>query len=155
MATCADFLQALHSKCGFEPVGKEETPSRLRLAGRVVDGQTNSNTKNWLIVLQRLLRSSRGAGWSVDVSKHYLVPTERMVYEWRLIFQGEVLSNHYPAILQVIRSAPVSSRGEVTEIPLAGVNANRNNPAGGRRGAGNYGTVPVGPLALHARLMGG
>lgn len=155
MATVRDLGLALRQKAGFELVAHEEAPNRLRLAGRIREGQTNLNTKNWLLVMDRLLRVSKKSNWSVDLSKHYILPAEKMLYEWRIIFQGEKLVDQYPQILQAIKSAAVAARGEVQEIALTGASSDRNALGGGRRGAGLTDRTAVGPLALNSRQMGG
>lgn len=157
MSDPRNILAALKRKCGFEHVTVNASDKQLRIEGRVRDAATNLNSKNWTILKTRLCLASRGKAWSVDISKHFFVPEggARLMFAWRIIFHGESLAQNYPFIAGVIDASPTANSGEVTEIALAGTSADRNNTAGGRRGAGFEGRVAVGPLALQARLLGG
>ncbi len=155
--TAKELVAALRAKVGFEVVAQSETPGQLRLLGRIPDDRLGLNGNNWKIVMWRLLEAMElGRPWKVDLSKSYFIKkeTKRMVYAWRILLQGEGLAAHYADVVNLIKTSP-SARAEVMEIPLGGVDADRNNTAGGRRGAGPSGTVKVGPEAAALKRQGG
>jgi len=149
-------FSALRKKAGFEVVSHNESANQLRLLGRIPDDAFGLNSNNWKIVKYRLLEVMEDRSWKVDLSKSYFIKkeTKKMVFAWRVLFQGEGIANHYEEIAHLIEFSP-SARSEVLEVPLPGAGADRNNTAGGRRGAGPVGTVPVGPMALQRKMMGG
>jgi hypothetical protein len=149
-----DIVHALNQKAGFELVEHSSSPSQLRLLGRVPLDKESRNINNWLIVIRQLLLGSVKAAWKTDISKDYFLMGDKVIYAWRVILQAESIETHLPEIIKVISTAPQSSRSEVTEMPLSGVNANRNSTMGGKRGAGPIDRVPTGPMAVHAKQMG-
>jgi hypothetical protein len=152
--TPRDLVQAMNQKAGFELVEHSVSASQLRLLGRVPLDKLGLNMNNWLIVIRQLLLECAKASWKTDISKDYFLMGDKVVYAWRIILQAESIDAHLAEIIQVVLGAPQSSRSEVTEMPLPGVNANRNSTAGGRRGAGPIDRVPTGPMAVHAKQMG-
>lgn len=156
MATPAStVLSALRAKVGFEAVSKNETPAQLWILGRIPDDTQGLNGNNWKIVMWRLLQAMKNRPWKADLSKDYFIKEEtgKLVFAWRVILQGKDIAKHYADIANIIQTSP-SARAEVMEIPLSG-GADRNNPAGGRRGAGPAGTVAVGPMAVQQKMRGG
>jgi hypothetical protein len=155
MSTPADKLfLALRKKVGFEVVSQAESPNQLRILGRIPGDRLGSNEGNWKIVKWRLLKAMESRPWKVDLSKSYFIKkeTDKMVFAWRILLQGEDIAQHYADVISIIESSP-QSRAEVMEIPLLG--NSRNDTAGGKRGAGPAGMVPVGPMAVQNKMRGG
>jgi hypothetical protein len=156
MSTTANQLfAALRKRVGLEVVSHTETPNQLRILGRIPEDALGLNGNNWKIVKYRLLLAMEDRPWKVDLSKSYFIrkETQKMVFAWRVLLQGENVAQHYADVINIIETSP-SARAEVLEIPLA-AGGDRNNTAGGRRGAGPVGTVPVGPGAFQTKAMGG
>lgn len=154
----APVLAALRAKTGFEVVSHNDAnPHQLRLVGRVPADQGGLNMNNWKILMYRLYLAMEQRPWKVDFSKSYFIQerTKKLVFAWRVIFQGEHLGQHFADIVQLITTSPNTARADVTEMPLVGVSADRNSTAGGKRGAGLFGKVLTGPLAANAKNMGG
>lgn len=154
MATLREVTSALRAKCQYEVVSAEEKESQVRLVGRIKEGQTTTPMKNWLLLLHHLL-SNQGAAWKVDASKYYFLSGGRLVFGWRLLFQGAGIASQYGEIAAVIGSAPFDNSVEVTSVRLGGVDADRNAGGVGRRGASPIDKAVVGPMALSARMRGG
>jgi hypothetical protein len=87
----------------------------------------------------------------VDISKQYFLRNERVLFGWRLIFQGEGVAEHLPKICEAVSNAP-RAKAVVEEQPLAGARGDRNAPRGGKGAQGVLGAV-VGPMAI-AQQMG-
>jgi hypothetical protein len=155
MTTASQLFAALRKKVGFEVVSQSETPGQLRILGRIPDDGMSLNLNNWKIVKYRLLMAMEDRPWKVDISKSYFIKkeTKKLVFAWRVLLQGDEVAKHYADIINLIVTSP-SARADVMEIPL-GVGADRNNTAGGKRGAGMMGTVAVGPGAVKQKQMGG
>lgn len=154
----APVFAAMRKKAGFEVVShNDDNPGQLRMLGRVPEDRAGLNMNNWKIMMYRLYTAMKNRPWKVDFSKSYFIQdrTEKLVFAWRVIFQGENLAAHYAEITHLIATAPIPSRAEVTEMPLTGVSADRNSTEGGRRGAGKFGSVLTGPLAVQAKRNGG
>lgn len=146
----SQILQNLHVRGGFEVVNKSAKDTQIRLMGRV----PKQSMAGWLIIVQRLLLAS-GAGWSADISKQYFLRNERVVFGWRVIFQGPELETHITAIEQVITNAP-RARAVVDEVPLVGARASRNEPGNTGKGAQGILKAAVGPMAVaKAQYMAG
>lgn len=157
MSTKALFA-AMQKKAGFEAVSvSEPSPNQIRALGRIPEDVGGMNMGNWKILMYRLYTVMAERAWKVDISKSYFIKeeTKKLVFAWRVILQGENLTQHLPEIIQIIQASPVSARAEVTEIPLAGAASNRGKVTGGRRGAGPSSQTLVGPAAAQAKLMGG
>jgi hypothetical protein len=155
--TLSQLFSALRKKVGFEVVSHNESPNQLRILGRIPEDVGGLNGNNWKILKYRLLMAMKDRPWKVDLSKSYFIKeeTQKLVFAWRILLQGADVAQHYTDILNLVTSSPKSARVEVTEIPLGGASADRNNTAGGRRGAGPSGSVLVGPMAVRAKSMGG
>lgn len=133
-------VQALYKKNGFEILSKDESPSQLRLMGRVhapFMGQ-------WKVTMQRLLAMQENAPWKVDISKNYFLRANKVFYGWRLVFQAPDIVALYEELTKTILAAPASARNEVTEIPLIGTHRDPER-------VGVAGTVAVGPMAIRRR----
>lgn len=159
MAASAKVLlfQALRKRVGFEVVSEHEAANQLRIVGRIADDALGLNENNWIIVMYRLLTAMEERPWKADLSKWYFKKKEtgKVVHARRIILQGENISQHYADITNIIATSP-QARVEVNEIPLGdGREQNRNNTAGGKRGAGAMGSVAVGQAAATIRNMGG
>ena len=155
-----ELYAALRKVCGFEMVSETEGPKQLRAIGRILADRVGRNEENWKIVMYRLLSAMENRPWKADLSKWYFIKleTKKLVHARRVILQGENIARHYEDITHIILSSPPARTPEISEnweIPLAGVSADRNNSAGGRRGAGPTDKVAVGPLAVNRQKMGG
>lgn len=149
---------ALRKKTGFEVVSVgEPTPHQLRVLGRVLDDPAGLNMNNWKILMHRLYTAMTDRPWKVDISKSYFLyeATAKLVFAWRLIFQGQNIADHYNEMTELVLTAPASVRADVTEMVLSGASADRNSTHGGRRGAGLMGKVVVGPMAVAQKMRGG
>jgi len=145
-----DLLNQLHTRGGFELVNQSTTETQARLMGRVHRNAMGA----WLILVQNLLLRS-GQGWSVDISKQYFLRDGRVVYAWRLIFQGKELERAMPDICQTIINAP-RAKSVIEEQPLVGARANRNAPNAKGKGAQGVLTAAVGPMAVaQAQFLAG
>jgi len=122
---------ALLQKCGFEATDVTPGPNQVRILGRV----PTARLQDWLFVLDNLDANS-GNLWTCDLSKKYFRRNKRLVYAWRLIFQGEEVLQHLHDIIRVVNTSARSARQEITEFPLIGASPNRDMPPEpGRRGA--------------------
>ena len=114
----ADVYAALMQKCGFEVLEEAENQRQLRISGRCA-------LERWaffLPVIHKLITTSDKPGnpWTCDVSKKYIVPNGKVLYTWRLIFQGKELQGQYADIISTIRSAPRPARVELDRQLLPG-----------------------------------
>ncbi len=155
MSTLNLLTTALYKRCGYQLINTKEALNQLRLAGRILPDPLNRNLENWLILTGRLLDASTGKQWTIDISKHYFRKGGKTVFEWRIIVQGEDVAQYYDELQKYVSSSPQSSRVEMREMPLTGASKDRNNPAGGKRGAGFTDRMMVGPLAVANRKAGG
>ena len=135
---------ALNKKVGFEVVTHKIADNQIRLVGR----SPSQTTGTWLRVIQNLLVYGDSAPWSVDVSKQYFMRGQKLMYGWRLIFQGEGVSQYLQHIIQVVNSTPEVQQ-QLMEVPLH-TGRDRNSLRNGK-GAQSVIGARVGPLAL----MGG
>lgn len=156
MSSITELVRAMNQKAGFELVDHSSSPAQVRLLGRVPLDRAGLNMGNWLLVIRQLLLHSRKAAWKTDISKDYFLlgTSDKVVYAWRIILQADALEQHLGEITALIAGSPQSSRSEVTEMPLAGVTADRNSTMGGRRGAGLVDKVAIGPMAIASKQMG-
>lgn len=157
MATLDDLFAVLQHKAGLEVVNHTLTaPSRLRVLGRLPMDRAGTNINNWKVLMDRLLTATeRGRPWSVDLSKSYFKKAGKVVYAWRLIFQADEVEKQYADIINIIRTSPQAARQVPDEVRLYGVEQDRNNPAGGKRGAGMTDKTAVGAAAAMRKSMGG
>jgi hypothetical protein len=117
------------------------------LIGRV----PNALVKNWLIIVRQLLIRGAEAPWSVDISKSYFLRSGRVMFGWRLIFQGQDIAQHAVDMVSTITNSP-RAKATIESQPLAGASANRNQQTpGSLRGAAPSGSAVVGPMA--SRMM--
>jgi hypothetical protein len=146
-----DLLHKLQVRGGFETVNNTGTNTQLRILGRVPKDAMNG----WLIVVQRFLAASEKADWTVDVSKQYFLKNEKVVFGWRLIFQGDTVWDQIDELGKIVTNAP-RPRAVVDEQPLSGANPNRNVPSATGKGAQGVLKAAVGPVAVaQARAMQG
>jgi hypothetical protein len=156
MSTPAELFQVLRRKAGFEMVTHTVNETRLRVVGRLPLDRQGANMNNWKVLMLRMLSAAdHGRPWSVDISKHYFKKAGKLVYGWRVIFQGPEILKHLADIINVISTSPGAAKPEPEFVTLHGLPPDRNNPAGGKAGAGPTGTVPVGPIAVMRKSMGG
>jgi hypothetical protein len=131
---------ALRVKCGFEATDINGGANQTRILGRV----PTNRMPDWLFVLDSIDTAS-GEHWTCDLSKKYFRRQGRLVYAWRLIFQGENVELYVDNIVSVVNGAARSARQELTEFPLIGSDPSRNEPlVPGKRGAGLTGQVRTG-----------
>jgi hypothetical protein len=149
--TRADIYVALAKKCFFEVRQDNETPKQLRIIGKC-------DHERWpfmLPVIHALLTQSGQptATWTCDISKMYIIRDGKVLYGWRIIFQGDELTRQYGKIIATIESAQRPARVEVESMLLPGYKPGQTrggvNAKG--KGASTAGTVP---MAVQ-RLSGG
>lgn len=138
MATLRDVLQALHARGGFECIEQAEAENQVRLLGRV----PMAGTSNWLLIVHQLLSRMTSEPWKVDISKNYFHRAGKVVFAWRLIFQGTGIANQYGSISGAIAGTPSSNRSETMEQPLVGASSLRMETRNGK-GASSVGTAPL------------
>lgn len=158
MSTQAELLSALNKKAGFEAVSVDSTdPNRLRIMGRVPEDAIGMNMNNWKILMYRLYLAMEQRPWKADFSKSYFIrpDTEKLVFAWRIIFQGENIVSHFKDIISLVVTSPNSARADVTEMVLPGASRDRHSTHGGRRGAGPSGSIAVGAAAAIQKQRGG
>ena len=157
MTTAKDIHVALFQKCGYEVVQNTEKDTQLRIIGRIVADKDGRNMNNWILVIDRLLEAGFDRPWTIDICKHYFKrgKGQPVIFGWRIILQADTVAVNYADIVNLIHTAPNTARTEVTEMPLVGSSIHRNSTAGGKRGAGPMGSVPVGPAAAFQKNMGG
>ena len=138
---------ALRSKCGLQTLESSSNERQIRLLGRLPPIRTG----DWLLFMHHALShiAAKQPGWTLDVSKHYFLYQTKIRFGWRLIFQAPKIEEFLDSIVNIVMSAPMSSRQEVMEVPLLGVGPDRNSPQNGR-GAGGILTHLTGPAALSA-----
>lgn len=157
MTTSKDIHSVLQQKVGYEVVTNTEKVDQLRVVGRIHTDRDGRNMNNWILVMDRLFEAAYDRPWAIDLSKHYFKrgKGQPVVFGWRIIFQAANIAEHYADIVNLIHTAPVTARTEVTEMPMPGSMAHRNNTSGGRRGAGPAGSIAVGPAAVAQKNAGG
>jgi hypothetical protein len=106
----------------------------------------------WLKVMEQLLTAMDTHDWNVDLSKQYFMRGEKLLYGWRVIFQGEEVAQHLDEIAKIVMSAPLAQK-QLDEVPL-GASPDRNALRAGK-GAQPLNKAVVGPLALKTLPTGG
>ena len=155
MASSDTVVQALKRRCAFEVVSLKEADNQLWILGRVPPDVARVNENNWNFVVSRLLIAETQRPWKVDLSRKYLLRVGKLAHAKRFILDAENVKQHYADVANIIATTPKAAV-DVMEIPLgAGLGRDRNNPSGGRRGAGPAGSVAVGPSAVFAKMKGG
>lgn len=144
-----ELTRLLKLRGGYELVNHNATPTQIRMLGRVPKEMMGS----WLLVAHRLLSVSEGAAWSVDISKQYFLRSNRILFAWRIILQGEDLDAQMIALCEAISNAP-RPKTIVEEQRLYGASPDRNMPRGGK-GAQGVLTAVVGPMAIAQQRAGG
>lgn len=125
--TETDLQAALLETVGFETKTVVGAPKQIRLLGRVPQAGITA----WLTMLESLLRVSEESKlWGFDASKQYFLRGNKLLYGWRLIFQGEKLTDALPSVVQLIRSARPSA-AMMVEVPLH-ASPTRNMPKNGK-----------------------
>jgi hypothetical protein len=119
MSAISDLQSALASKA-FETIDVSASQNQVRIIGRLPEEQ--AIFENWQLTLHRLLTVMQTADWKVDPSKKYEIreADNKLVYKWRLIFQGQDIARYFGQIAQTIRTAPRSNRVEMTKFQLTG-----------------------------------
>lgn len=147
----AQLGMALKLRCGFEVVQVTPSEKQLRILGRLPQLRMG----DWLLTIHHIIThvTDNSPGWTVDISKHYFLRGPKVVFAWRLIFQGPDIVRQVPSIINTINGSPRSNRTEINEMPLIGASADRNAQSPTGKGAGLMGTVAVGP-SMKARLSG-
>jgi len=149
--TRADIYAALAKKCAFEVVQDNETARQLRIVGRC-------HYERWpflLPVVHTLLSHSvqDTVPWTCDISKQYTIRDGKVLYGWRIIFQGDALSRSYEQIVAVINSAQRSARVELESVLLPGYKPGQTRGGVNAKGKGASSAGSV-PMAIQ-RLGGG
>jgi hypothetical protein len=155
MASSDSVVQALKRRCAFEVVSLKEADNQLWILGRVPPDMARVNENNWNFVVSRLLIAETQRPWKVDLSRKYLLRGGKLAHAKRFILDAENVKQHYADVANIIATTPKAAV-DVMEIPLGdGLGRDRNNPSGGRRGAGPAGSVAVGPAAVFTKMRGG
>jgi hypothetical protein len=145
--TRTDIYKALAKKCGFEVVQEIETNDRLKVIGRC-------SLDRWsflLPVIHALLTASEQASqWSCDISKNYILNEGKVLYCWRIIFQGTPIVSSYVKILSVIDSASRPARVELDSMLLPGCKPNQVRGGVNARGKGSS-SIGEFPLILQSK----
>lgn len=144
-------ISTLRARGGYEVVDNNSGANQVRLIGRV----PTPLVKGWLIIVRQLLvrSGSSDAPWTADISKSYFLRSGRVMFGWRLIFQGADIEQHIPDIITTITNSP-RPRATVESQPLAGASASRNQQTpGSLKGAAPTGKSVVGPIA--SRMLTG
>jgi hypothetical protein len=90
----------------------------------------------------------------VDISKQYFLRNDQVVFGWRLIFQGDLVTNMADMVQSII-NAP-RPRAILEEQALPGVRGDRNSPGASGKGAQGVLKAAVGPMAVaKAQFMAG
>ncbi len=135
-----ELYQVLYAKAGFEVVNDHVGEKQLRVLGRV----DNKRMPVWLVVIQRLLAKAEQSSWNVDISKQYFLRDGKLLFAWRVIFQGDEIGGHLQEIADIATEAPVM-RQEIMEVPIQR-SAHRTQMRHGRGAqsiAGDAGTPPI------------
>ena len=143
--TRADIYTALAKKCGFQVVQDHETGKQLRIIGRCAP----SRWPFMLPVIHALLTGAEDATarWTCDISKQYVIRNRKVLYGWRIIFQGDALAEQYVQIAAIINSAQRPSRVEVDFAPLAGYAPGQMRGGVNAKGKGSSSAGSI-PLAM-------
>lgn len=144
----AELVRVLKMRGGFDVVNQSVTTNQIRILGRVPKDMMNA----WLVIIHHMLSHSEAASWSVDISKQYFLRNGRVLFGWRVIFQGEQIEQHLPMICEAISNTP-RPKVIIEEQRLHGASANRNSPRGGK-GAQGVLTAVVGPMAVAQQMAG-
>lgn len=144
---------------GFELIGDTDTPTQIRLTGRV----PKERMSTWRVACERL-NLLAGQGWEIDISQQYFVPGplaeivrsgsepangSHLRSIWRIIISAkENLETQLATVAEHLgRVQP--SRDELKEVPLH-VSPDRNTLVRGK-GAQSVNTAVVGPALLQRR----
>lgn len=152
MATPDDLAKALAQRSGFEPLDINASANQIRVIGRVHP----NGSSQWVLLVHHLLLTCEKTPWKVDISRYYFLRQmesgqKRLFYTWRLLVQGQEVSQHLPRIIQAVASAPRPNQVELQEFPLAGAQRNHHNG----KGAYSAETTPmVAHIAASARMGG-
>ena len=92
-----DIVATLLECAGFEVVSHSGRETQARLLGRV----PRPMVPGWLIIVRHLLMQSGSQGWTVDISKQYFLRGGKVMYGWRLIFQGP-MADHLHHVVQLV-----------------------------------------------------
>ncbi|WP_394831796.1 hypothetical protein LVJ94_35300 [Pendulispora rubella] len=127
-----------------------EGDGRLSFLGRL----QNTAMASWVRAMRVIHTATHG--FKVDTSKVYFLAEGQLIFGWRIIIQADDLARAISTLTAALETDTSSAdAGQLDEYPLPGASADRNAPIGGRRGAGPIGTVPLGPMALQVKRMGG
>lgn len=149
--TRADIYVALAKKCKFDVVQDNETPKQLRIVGRCFP----ESWPFYLPVIYALLSHSdqTTVPWTCDISKQYTLRDGKVLYGWRIIFQGDQLPLHYDQIVAAINSAQRPARVELETVTLPGYKPGQMRGGVNAKGKGVSSAGAV-PMAI-SRLGGG
>lgn len=148
--TKANVYAALMQKCGFEVLEELENAKQLRISGR-------SHRDRWgffaPVILQLLEAEEKpGATWTCDISKKYIKHNGKILYTWRLIFQGNDLAKQYPSIISTIMASAQPARVELTRQLLPGYK--EGDVRGGVNARGKGSQTAGSPVMAQTRQRG-
>lgn len=130
MADAKTLLHLLMTKCRLEVVDLNTSANQIRIIGRIPHDDAGQNVQNFLIITKNFLIAAKTSSWNVDISKNYFLKevgeSEKVVYGYRLIFQGEDMNQHLPQICSVVDGSKPPSRVQLESFPLHGQTAERN-----------------------------
>ncbi len=117
-ASKLDLFNVLVQRTGLTVVEEREREKQLRFLCRV-------SPKQWAffgpIVRSLILTSEKpGNPWTCDISKLYMVRNDKVLYIWRIVFQGEAISTKYASMIAAIQAAPRPQRVELQSQLLPG-----------------------------------
>lgn len=143
MATSVDVCAMLTRKGGLEVISHKDLPAQLRIMGRCHPDRWNF----FLPVIHRLLTFSEdpAIGWTVDISKPYLLRNDRVLFAWRLIFQAPNIETQYASIVDIVAGSAGPTRVELTSQPLPGYKPGdvRGGVNAKGKGSSSAGSLPM------------
>ncbi len=136
------FYNALQAKVGLS-VGEEDVGEKqVRALFRMSDTQM----RQWLVVMHHILSHEGQASWSIDISKKYFLMRGKTVQGWRIIVRSDNLDQAMNHLTSLVNGSP-NARFQVEQMPLTGRSAERNSLSGTGKGAtmigGDAGVPPI------------
>lgn len=129
------FYAVLQSKVGLTVGEESATTNQVRALFRLPESQM----RQWLVVMNHLLRLETQSTWSIDISKKYFLMGGKTVQGWRIILRDEQLEAALDQLIAAVSGAP-NARFQVDEVPLPGRSLGDRNAISAR----GKGAVPVG-----------
>lgn len=132
MAAIEQFLNALKSRCGFEPADVS-SGNQLRVLARV------GNADNWRLIMHRLKVLELQSSWTIDISQVYFLKTKNkkapLVKGWRIIVKADDLDKACTLLRDAVMKAPTARVTVEDEFPLPGGGIHRTYNTSRGKGA--------------------